>query len=164
MDSTFCYETCKSFLDIKYENGVLEIPPLGIEETIETLFQNIISFEQCSLGCELRFTSYAVLLNNLINTSKDMDILYKNKVIDNWLNPYDMVPFFNKLYYNTHLKKEIYYQKLCKDVNEYCNRKWPRCHAILVRNYFNTQWAILSTTAFAILLFLSFLQTWYTIY
>ncbi|KAL4653151.1 hypothetical protein ACB092_01G282000 [Castanea dentata] len=128
----------KSFLDIKYENSVLEIPPLGIEETTETLFQNIISFEQCCPDCELRFTSYTILLDNLINTSKDMDILYKNKVIDSWLNPYDVVPFFNKL--------------------------WPRWHAILVRNYFNTQWAILSTTAAAILLFLSFLQTWYTIY
>ena len=88
-----------------------------------------------------------------------MDILCENKVIDNWLNPDDAVPFFNKLYYNTHLKKEIYYQKLCKDVNEYCNSRWFRW-----RNYFNTPRAILSTTAFAILLVLSFLQTSYTIY
>ncbi|KAK7825097.1 hypothetical protein CFP56_033726 [Quercus suber] len=35
----------KSFLDIKYENGVLEIPPLDIDETTRTLFRNIISFE-----------------------------------------------------------------------------------------------------------------------
>nr|POE79066.1 hypothetical protein CFP56_43074 [Quercus suber] len=83
-----------------------------------------------------------------------MDILCENKVIDNWLNPDDAVPFFNKLYYNAHLKKEIYYQKLCKDVNEYCNRRWLRW-----RNYFNTPWAIFSTTAVAILLIHSFLQT-----
>ncbi|KAK7825096.1 hypothetical protein CFP56_033725 [Quercus suber] len=106
-----------------------------------------------------RFTSYAILLDNLINTAKDMDILCENKVIDNWLNPDDAVPFFNKLYYNAHLKKEIYYQKLCKDVNEYCNRRWLRW-----RNYFNTPWAIFSTTAVAILLIHSFLQTRYTIY
>ncbi|KAK4603337.1 hypothetical protein RGQ29_012041 [Quercus rubra] len=105
------------------------------------------------------FTSYAILLDKLINTAKDLDILCENKVIDNWLSPNDAVLFFNKLYYNTHLKKEIYYQKLCKDVNEYCNSRWLRW-----RNYFNTPWAILSTTAIAILFILPFLQTWFTIY
>ena len=29
----------------KYENGVLEIPPLDIDETTETFSRNIISFE-----------------------------------------------------------------------------------------------------------------------
>ncbi|XP_075668390.1 UPF0481 protein At3g47200-like [Castanea sativa] len=152
-----------SILDIKFDNGVLEIPQLQTDETTESLFRNIISFEQCYPNCEPRFTSYAILLDNLVNTTKDMDILCKNKIIRNWLNPEDAVPFFNKLYYNAYVK-EIYYQSLCKEVNIYCNRSWPKWRAILVRNYFNTPWAILSTTAAAILLILSFLQTWYTIY
>ncbi|KAL0014533.1 hypothetical protein SO802_001602 [Lithocarpus litseifolius] len=86
---------------------------LFTESLMATLLSQIGSissiFEQCCLDCEPRFTSYAILLDNLINTTKDMDILCENKVIDNWLNPDDAVPFFNKLYYNTHLKKEIYY-------------------------------------------------------
>uniref|UniRef100_A0A7N2KZP2 Uncharacterized protein n=1 Tax=Quercus lobata TaxID=97700 RepID=A0A7N2KZP2_QUELO len=153
----------KSFLDIKFDNGVLEIPQLKIEETTESFFRNIISFEQCYPNCKPRFTSYAILLDNLINTVKDVDILCENKIIKNWLNPEDAVPFFNKLYYNIGVI-EIYYQSLCKEVNEYYNRRWPRWRAMLVRNYFNTPWAILSTAAAIILLILSFVQTWYTIY
>ncbi|KAK7854057.1 upf0481 protein [Quercus suber] len=37
----------KSFLDIKFDNGVLYIPQLEIQETTESFFRNIISFEQC---------------------------------------------------------------------------------------------------------------------
>ena len=152
----------RSILDIKFDNGVLEIPPLLTHETTESFFRNIIGFEQCYPNCEPRFTSYAILLDNLINTTKDIDVLSENKIIENWLSAEDAVPFFNKLYYNANVK-EIYYQSLCKKVNEYCNRRWPRWHAMLVHNYFNTPWAILSTIAAAILLILSFLQTWYTI-
>lgn len=153
----------RNILDLKYDNGVLEIPQLSIDETTETLFRNIISFEQCYPNCEPRFTSYAVVLDNLINTAKDVDILCENKIIKNWLNPEDATPFFNKLYYNTFLKK-IYYQSLCMKVNEFCNRRWPRWRAVLVRNYFNTPWAILSTAAAVILLILTAVQTWYAVF
>ena len=134
-----------------------------IHEITETFFRNLICFEQCFPNCEPRFTSYAVLIDNLINTAKDVDILCENNIIDNWLNPEDAVPFFNKLYYNAFLK-EIYYQKVRQDLNNYCKRRWPRWRTMLVRNYFNTPWAILSTAVAAILLILSFTQTWYSIY
>ncbi|KAM3761202.1 hypothetical protein ACB098_01G250100 [Castanea mollissima] len=150
-------------LDIEFNNGVLKIPPLDIQETTEALFRNIISFEQCYPNCEPRLTSYAVLLDNLINTRKDVDILRKNKIINNWVNPEDVIPFFNKLYYNAFVK-DIYYKSIYSKVNIYYNRRWPRWRAMLVRNYLNTPCAILSTTAAAILLILSFIQTWYAIY
>ena len=153
----------KSFLDITFDNGVLKIPQLVIHETTESFFRNIISFEQCYPNCEPSFTCYAILLDNLINTAKDVDILSENKIIKNWLNPEDAVPFFNKLYYNTNVNK-MYYQSLCEKVNEYCNHRWPRWRAMLVRNYFNTPWAILSTAAAVILLILTFVQTWYAVF
>ena len=153
----------KSFLDIKFDNGVLEIPQFVIYEITETLFLNIISFEQCYPNCEPSFTCYAMLLDNLINTTKDADILCENKIIKNWLNPEDVVPFFNKLCNNTSVNK-MYYQSLGEKVNEYCNRRWPRWRAMLVHNYFNTPWAILSTAAAVILLILTFVQTWFAVF
>nr|XP_023897774.1 UPF0481 protein At3g47200-like [Quercus suber] len=153
----------KSFLDIKFDNGVLYIPQLEIQETTESFFRNIISFEQCYPNCEPRFTSYALLLDNLINTVEDVDILSENEIIKNWLNPEDAVPFFNKLYYNTGVTK-TYFQSLCKEVNEYCNRRWPKWRAVLVGKYFNTPWAVLSTVGAVILLILTFVQTWYAVF
>ncbi|KAK2661500.1 hypothetical protein Ddye_000074 [Dipteronia dyeriana] len=62
-------------LYIKFKDGVLEIPPMIVDDMTEAFFRNIICFEQCWPGCTAKFTSYAIILDNLINTTKDIDIL-----------------------------------------------------------------------------------------
>ena len=109
----------KSILDITFEKGVLEMSPLFIQETTEPLFRNLISFDQCCPKVESVITSYAILMDNLINTNKDMEILCKNKVIENWLNVEDATRFFNQLYDDTYIK-ENFYACLTKDVNDHC--------------------------------------------
>ncbi|XP_041006048.1 UPF0481 protein At3g47200-like [Juglans microcarpa x Juglans regia] len=152
----------KSILDMKFINGVLEIPPLLIQETTETVFRNLVSFEQCYPNCDAWFTSYVVLVHNLINTAKDLDILCENEIIDNWSNLEDAAQFFNKIYSNTYVKK-YHYLGLCQKVNRYCQRRWPRWRTVLVRNYFNTPWSTLSIMVVAMLLILLFLQALFTI-
>uniref|UniRef100_A0A2N9GS46 Uncharacterized protein n=1 Tax=Fagus sylvatica TaxID=28930 RepID=A0A2N9GS46_FAGSY len=152
----------KSILDIKFKNGVLEIPALSIHEDTESFLRNLISFEQCYPNYEGRFTSYSILLDDLINTAKGAEILLENKIIDNWLStPEDVAQLFNKLCHNLWVK-EYHYESVRMDVNRYCQRRWPRWRAALVGNYFNTPWSVLSTMAAVILLILTFLQTLYT--
>ena len=152
---------CKSILDITFKDGVLEIPQLNVDELTETYFRNLISFEQCYPNCVGMFTSYAAILVNLMKTAKDVDIVCEKKIIDNWMSSKDTVSFFNKLYHDA-MVSEIYYQSLCKEVKCFCLRRWPRWRAVLVRNYFSSPWAIVSTMAAVILLILSLLQTVYT--
>ncbi|KAL9367140.1 hypothetical protein Peur_038339 [Populus x canadensis] len=151
-----------SILDIKFQNGVLEIPPLLVQETTEVIIRNLISYEQCSPKCTDRITSYAVLLDNLINTAKDMDTFTSSGIIDNWLNPDEATQFFNKLYQDAYLKK-YYYLKLCQELNRYCQRRFPRWRALLMSNYFGTPWAIVSLFAAATLLILTIVQTLFSI-
>uniref|UniRef100_A0A6M2F8E1 Uncharacterized protein n=1 Tax=Populus davidiana TaxID=266767 RepID=A0A6M2F8E1_9ROSI len=151
-----------SILDIKFQNGFLEIPPLLIQETTEVIIRNLISHEQCSPKCTDRITSYAILLDNLINTTKDMETFTSSGIIDNWLNPDEATQFFNKLYQDAYLKK-YYYLKLCQEVNRYCQRRFPRWRALLMSNYFGTPWAIVSLFAAATLLILTIVQTIFTI-
>ncbi|KAJ6314829.1 hypothetical protein OIU78_018337 [Salix suchowensis] len=152
----------RSILDIKFKNGSLEMPSLLIQETTEVIIRNLISYEQCSPQCDDRITSYAVLLDSLINTTKDMDILSRSRIITNWLNPEEATQFFNKLYHDAFLKK-YYYQKLHRDVNKYYRRRCPRWRALLMRNYFGTPWAIVSIIAVATLLILTVVQTIFTV-
>ncbi|KAL5797164.1 hypothetical protein ACOSQ2_001984 [Xanthoceras sorbifolium] len=151
-----------SILDIKFSNGVLEIPPLLVQETTETILRNLISYEQCYPNCPPRITSYAKLMDNLIDTTRDMDILCESDVIDNWLNPDDATQFFNKLYNDAYVKM-FYYNELCSRVNEHCRRWWPRWRTFYIQNYFGTPWAVVSQVVAAIFLILSLLQTFYTI-
>ncbi|XP_059451414.1 UPF0481 protein At3g47200-like [Corylus avellana] len=141
----------KTILEVKFNDGIIEIPPFEIDEITETVFRNLISYEQClsySYSTH-RITSYAILLDSLINTSEDIDILCKNEIIDNWLNPEDAAQLFNKLYLDTLVRYR--YDDLCRQVNSYCRRRWPRWRAVLAHNYFNTPWAFFSTLAAFIL-------------
>ena len=52
-----------SILDVKFEDGVLEIPPLFIDETTQPLFRNLIGFIWAvspMLYMRLHFLSYAI--------------------------------------------------------------------------------------------------------
>ncbi|KAF5740466.1 hypothetical protein HS088_TW11G00535 [Tripterygium wilfordii] len=149
-------------LDIKFKNGILEVPSILIQEITEDVFRNLISFEQCYSKCPAIVTSYAVLLDSLINTETDMNLLCEKGIIDNWLNPEDATQFFNKLYHDTYVKK-YYYLELCKEVNDYCRYPWPRWRAAYLRNYFGTPWAIASQVVAAIVLILTILQTVFSV-
>ncbi|KAB9160685.1 hypothetical protein FH972_026988 [Carpinus fangiana] len=152
----------RSILDVKFIDGVLEIPPLPIHKTTETIFRNLINYEQCHPKCEARVTSYVVLLDSLIDTANDMNILYENHIINHKLNPQDSSQFFNKLYNGTYVN-HYYYKNLSQQVNDFCRCRFPRWSAVLVRNYFNTPWSVLSALATTILLIMTFLQTMYDI-
>ncbi|KAJ6751461.1 hypothetical protein OIU85_001944 [Salix viminalis] len=135
---------------------------INLKETTEVIIRNLISYEQCSPQCTDIITSYAVLLDSLINTTKDMDILTRSGIINNWLNPEEATQFFNKLYHDAYLK-QYYYLELCQKVNKYSRRSCPRWHALLMMKYLGTPWAIVSIFAAATLLSLTVVQTIFTV-
>ncbi|KAG7986482.1 hypothetical protein I3843_03G083400 [Carya illinoinensis] len=149
-----------NILDIKFHNGVLEIPPLLIQETTETVFRNLICFEQCQPNCRPVITSYAILFDNLINTAKDVNILLEKEIIDNWLNLEDATRFFNKLFLDTYVK-EYYFLEFNKQINSYCRGYWPSLRAYLVRNYILTPMGIVSQVAAFILNVCTVFQTFF---
>ncbi|XVF57831.1 hypothetical protein PTKIN_Ptkin07bG0014200 [Pterospermum kingtungense] len=149
----------ESILDIKFRDGCLEIPSLLIQETTETILRNLIAYEQCLPHCPPVFTCYPKLLDNLIDTTNDMEILCKKEIFDNWLSPEDATQFFNKLYNDTYVK-EFYYSKLCDDLNKYCKRWVPKWRAYYVQNYFTKPWAVAAQIYAVIMFVLTLWQTY----
>ncbi|KAM1130031.1 hypothetical protein ACFX19_045436 [Malus domestica] len=156
-----------SEMNIVFENGVLTIPPLAIDERTEPIFRNLIAFEQCQYS-ELRhcpMTLYAFLMDNLIDSSRDIDLLHKSGIVANWLSPEDAAQLFNEMcndipvigFYGR-------WRVLFYDVNKYCNAKCNKWMEKLRRKHFGTPWAIISLVAAFILLVLTMLQTVYTIH
>ncbi|XP_042974249.1 UPF0481 protein At3g47200-like [Carya illinoinensis] len=158
-------ESNMGILNISFKNGILEIPPLLLQETTETVFRNLIAFEQCYPECEAMFTSYAVLLDSLISTTKDINILCKNNILDACLKPEDAVQFFRKLNHNTYLR-DCHYLLICQIVRKYrrpSSSTFSRWRVTLVDNYFFSIWAGTSTVAATALLVFAFVQTVFTI-
>ncbi|KAF5204779.1 hypothetical protein FRX31_005635 [Thalictrum thalictroides] len=148
-----------SFLDIKFIDGVLEIPPILIQDQTNTLLRNLIASEQCCEGRHTFMTSYAFLMDSLINSSNDVLILRQDGIITNYLgDDEDIATLFNKLCSEVTLVK-YRYTDLCKQVNDYYKARWHVWRATLKRDYFNNPWAIFSFTGAILLLILTLVAT-----
>ncbi|KAF8389060.1 hypothetical protein HHK36_025745 [Tetracentron sinense] len=148
-------------LDISFTNGELEIPYLQIVDGTESLFRNLIALEQCQRLSNSGITSYASLMDSLINTPKDVSLLIDNGIIENRLGDNEEVSrLFNNLVKEVAFgSDEFYFSSLCGDLDAYCKKHWHKWMASLRHDYFNTPWAIISFSAAVVLLILTFLQT-----
>ncbi|MCL7049527.1 hypothetical protein MKW94_017085 [Papaver nudicaule] len=112
-----------SALDIKFNDGVLVIPPIIIQDKTELLFRNIIAYEQCSEGRDMYMTSYAFLMDSLIDSAQDVEMLRNKGIITNILgSDEDVSNLFNKLCCEL-ITDNFYYSHLRDQVNEYYKRR-----------------------------------------
>ncbi|KAI3950146.1 hypothetical protein MKW92_044460 [Papaver armeniacum] len=115
-----------SFMHIKFKNGVMEIPPVVVQDQTETLLRNCIVAEQCSNGCITYMTSYASLMDSLNNSAEDVEVLRNQGIITNMLgNDAKVAALFNKLCCEVTMAN-YYYSDLCDKVNSYCKNRWRR--------------------------------------
>ncbi|KAJ8437765.1 hypothetical protein Cgig2_024069 [Carnegiea gigantea] len=68
-------------LNIRFSKGIMEIPRLVVTDQTESLFRNIMVFEQCDYFSESYIIDYVTFLDGLINTPKDVEMLIQNEVI-----------------------------------------------------------------------------------
>ncbi|GKU99431.1 hypothetical protein SLEP1_g12284 [Rubroshorea leprosula] len=156
----------ESLFDIKFEKGTLEMPTARIADSTESLYCNLIACEQLDIINTTFLTDYVVLINSLINSGKDVELLCKSGIIDNWLGDDEAVAvMFNRLGdYVDLMPKLFFYAKLFDDVNKHYEKRWNRWKANIRHKYFNTPSALISFLAATLLLLLTVLQTIFTIF
>ncbi|XP_065636818.1 UPF0481 protein At3g47200-like [Quercus suber] len=71
---TFKVASSKCVLDLNFKKGVLEIPLLKFLDCTEALIRNIMA-EQCDYRRDACITDFYLILDHLINTTKDVDLL-----------------------------------------------------------------------------------------
>ncbi|XP_021293720.1 UPF0481 protein At3g47200-like isoform X1 [Herrania umbratica] len=64
-----------SFTDIHFKDGVLEIPPVTINDLFLAILVNGMAFEQCSTGCSKDLTAYVSFMSSLIRHPTDVELL-----------------------------------------------------------------------------------------
>ncbi|GKV22544.1 hypothetical protein SLEP1_g32406 [Rubroshorea leprosula] len=156
-----------NLFDIKFENGTLYIPPVNFEDRIELFYFNIIAYEQFdNSGSQKRLTEYVTVMDFLIDTEKDVELLCQKDIMYHWLGTDEAAAkMFNRLGSELLINSDFFfYAKLFNNVNKHCHEPWNRRMASLRHNYFNTPWALISFFAAAFLLLLTLLQTTFTIF
>ncbi|XP_041014018.1 UPF0481 protein At3g47200-like [Juglans microcarpa x Juglans regia] len=151
----------KCLFDLKFKNGVLELPCLKLENTTDSLYRNLMALEQCYYLNEAYVTDYIVLLDHLINTPKDVDLLVQKGIIVNWIGDSNAVTsLINSLstgivYHTTN----IHYYKLCEGLKAFYEDPRHSWKASLRHDYFGTPLKTASTTAAVTLLVLTLIQS-----
>ncbi|CAN1844184.1 UPF0481 protein At3g47200 [Linum perenne] len=129
----------------------------------DSLFRNFIAFEQCFQESSQYITSYVLLMDRLIDTAKDVEVLERRRIIANDLGGReDVAAMFNNICKQIVLR-DFYFAGVCEQVNEYYHRRWNRYKASLKRDYCTNPWTIISLFAGFVLITLTAVQTVYSV-
>ncbi|XP_010048229.1 UPF0481 protein At3g47200 isoform X2 [Eucalyptus grandis] len=160
-------EGTSSVLDVDFKDGILVMRHVVVHEWTEPYFRNMIAYEQCHHD-EKYISSYAILMDSLINTPEDVDILISCGILENRLGSTDDVAhLFNSMYKETMRdSSEFVYSSQCLGLNAYSRNRWHqwkaawyRWRVILHRDYFSNPWSGISVVAAVVLLVLTLFQT-----
>ncbi|XVF38853.1 hypothetical protein REPUB_Repub20aG0137800 [Reevesia pubescens] len=115
----------EDLLDIKFVEGVLDIPPIDVHQYTERLFRNLIAFEQSGTETMTQhISSYVLLMKSLIQDEKDVKLLKRKQILTN----YDVIErkvvstLFQRLGEEMNVMQnvnEFYYDGLCEQVKGY---------------------------------------------
>ena len=157
-------------MNFDLHKGILEIPPLFLEDDTEKLFRNIHAFEQCHCGSGY-VSDYIATINFLVRGTNDVEILAKKGIIHNWLSNNDAVmSVLHDLDRGNFLNsKQFYFVDVVEGLNKYCRKrrhKWIAASkknyfhwiAALKQNYFHNPWVSISVLAAGALLILTVIQ------
>ncbi|CAN7005901.1 hypothetical protein IGI04_009655 [Brassica rapa subsp. trilocularis] len=153
-------------LDIRFKNGLLEIPLLVFDDFISSVLINCVAFEQFNMRFSTEITSYVTFMGCLINTEEDATFLVEKGILENYFGTGEQVSLFFK-----NIGKDIsfsiaksYLAKVFEKVNKYTSQG---CHvhwAGFKYTHFNTPWTFLSSCAALLLLLLTICQAFFAAY
>ncbi|KAK2655127.1 hypothetical protein Ddye_008179 [Dipteronia dyeriana] len=156
----------ESFLVVKFRHGVIDMPTITIDDFMTSFLLNCVAYEQFHSSCSKHITTYATLLDCLINTTKDAEYLCDRNIIENNLGTdAEIAQFINRMGKDAAFDIDLcYLSKLFDDVHEYYHNSWHVQWASFKYTYFDTPWSFISALAALILLLLTVAQTFFSIY
>nr|XP_023891759.1 uncharacterized protein LOC112003781 [Quercus suber] len=136
---------------------VLELKSFIIRDATEPVVRNLMALEQCHYPREAYVCNYIVLLDHLINTREDVDLLVEKKIIVNWLGNNKAVAILIN-----HLCQQIVegnyscYFDLSEKIKDHYTSRWSKLMASLTNLYFKDFWRGTATVVGIMVLFFAF--------
>ncbi|KAL4599807.1 hypothetical protein ACB092_11G153400 [Castanea dentata] len=136
----------------------LEVPCLEVHDETEGIFRNLMALELCHYPFKTYICNYIVLLDFLINTRDDVELLVEKGIIVNKLGSNKAVAtMVNKLGLEIEQNTSCYHE-LAQQLNDYydndCNRNMGSLRTI----YFGDIWRGTATFVGVIVLLVTFLN------
>lgn len=149
-----------SFLDVEFRGHVMAIPTLRVYDHTDSLFRNLIAFEQCFPRVGTHFATYATMMDGLICDAEDVALLHRYGCIVSGLGSDDVVArLFHGLRKDATVDwRSCYLAGLFGDVRVHCDSRWNKWRAKLMHDYFSNPWSVVSLIAALVLIFLTVVQ------
>ena len=141
-----------------HDETFLEVLHLEVHDETEGIFRNLMALEQCHYPFEAYICNYMVLLDFLINTREDMELLVEKGIIVNKLGSNKAIAIMvNKLGLEIEQKRSCY-QKLAQQLNGYYSNYCNRNMGSLRKIYFGDIWRGIPTFIGTIVLLVTILN------
>ncbi|MED6122308.1 hypothetical protein PIB30_038602 [Stylosanthes scabra] len=136
---------CLPFPCSKYFKARIQFPELRIDHRTECVLRNLIAFEQCHYPDEPYICNYVSLVDSLIHTKDDAELLVEKEAIVHVLgSDKEVATLVNSLCRHVVTNKTCYH-KLMGELNEHYNSNWKWTMGTLRRVYFRDLWRCSST-------------------
>ncbi|XP_030965586.1 UPF0481 protein At3g47200-like [Quercus lobata] len=136
---------------------VLELKSFIIGDETESVVRNLMALEQCHYPREAYVCNYIVLLDHLINTAADVDLLVEKNVIVNWLgNNKAVATLINGLCLQIIEGNHSCYFELSEKIKDHYNSRWSKLMASLTNLYFKDFWRGTATVVGIMVLLFAF--------
>ncbi|KAM7493047.1 hypothetical protein LguiB_027656 [Lonicera macranthoides] len=148
-------------LDVDFNRGVLKMSCFRLEDDTETFIRNLMALELCHYPKNTYIIDCIVFMDDLINTSKDVDLLTKKGILVNWLSDSNVAAnLINNLCINIEFDaKNFFFSDICENLNAYYKVPMHKWKATLRCDYLSTVLKIASTVAAVTMLVLTLIQT-----
>ncbi|KAK2650759.1 hypothetical protein Ddye_018248 [Dipteronia dyeriana] len=141
-----------------FEVNEVQIPRIEIYDETECLLRNLMVLEVFHYPTQTYVCNYADLMDYLINTAEDVDLLAEKEIIGNCVGDNEAIAkMFNTLCSRITPSESCFHGIADKMKTHYDNR-WNLAKATLRRVYFNNVWTGNATIAASLLLILTAIQ------
>lgn len=156
----------ETFLDVKFRRGVIQMPQITVDDMMSTFIYNCIAFEQCQKNASNHFTTYATLLDYLVNSAQDVEFLSDCNILENYFGTDgELAKLVNNFGKDVAFDIDnCYLSGLFDDVHSYYKSSWHVQWASFKYTYFDTPWSFISALAALVLLMFTLVQTFFTVY
>ncbi|KAK7286999.1 hypothetical protein RJT34_22394 [Clitoria ternatea] len=134
------------------------IPQLKVDHTTECVFRNLIAFEQCHYPEQPYICNYVSLIDSLIHTQHDVELLVEKEVIVHELgSDKEVATLVNGLSKHVVANSTCYCETI-NELNMHYQNIWNRTMAKLWLVYFRDPWRASSTMVGVVVLIFAIFQ------
>ncbi|XP_039123301.1 putative UPF0481 protein At3g02645 [Dioscorea cayenensis subsp. rotundata] len=143
----------------------LYLPTVKLDSNTEVVLRNLVAYETSIASGPLVFTRYTELMNGIIDTDEDVKLLREQGIILNKMNSDgEVAKLWNSMSSSVRLTRVPFLDKVIEDVNKYYNGRWRVKTIKFMKNYVFGSWQFLTFLAAILLLLLTSLQAFCSVY